>query len=188
MPTLSPFQTLPLHVVRIVVEHVVGSSRVRFAHIMPDCVGYKVLLRPLLWVCHNFRAVAYPRYCRYFYLDLNRPACDELEARNFESDAVALGYPTHRFAKELMLELSGANYSSKDIEADPLVVEANIKSFVQRIKDMAPMVNEIRVEVDSIVEQPEIPCRHFGDLISQLLRLADRISYNDVNPTPVLVA
>ncbi|KAJ2839349.1 hypothetical protein FBU31_000713, partial [Coemansia sp. 'formosensis'] len=62
MNALLPFQLLPPHVVKPIVKHVVGSSRLRFAGVKPATVEYKKLLEPPLQVSDNFRAIAYSLY------------------------------------------------------------------------------------------------------------------------------
>ncbi|KAJ2055986.1 hypothetical protein GGI17_006422 [Coemansia sp. S146] len=56
MKYLSAFQLLPPHVVKLIVDHVAASSRLRFDGITTDLDEYRLLQVPLLWVCHNFRA------------------------------------------------------------------------------------------------------------------------------------
>ncbi|KAJ2461379.1 hypothetical protein GGF42_000228 [Coemansia sp. RSA 2424] len=174
------------------------------------------LLRPLLWVCHNFRAVAYPRYCTRFYLDPTSSAPWGQWPNPF-----GLGYHTHQLAKDLCIELSersiysgkaldtlsqtpyeGQSFplvrvlsiviivddTSEDIELDSSAVEANIGALVQRIKEMAPMLNKVCVEVDNNEDLLEITRRCFGSLVSQLFRLAAQIEYNDFGDIPVHVA
>ncbi|KAJ2469307.1 hypothetical protein GGI03_000452 [Coemansia sp. RSA 2337] len=57
MLSSTPFQFLPPHVVRLIVNHIVGSSRQAFAGFEPNSNEWSTLLKPLLWICHNFRAV-----------------------------------------------------------------------------------------------------------------------------------
>ncbi|KAJ1908700.1 hypothetical protein LPJ71_003822, partial [Coemansia sp. S17] len=59
MRTFSPLQLLPPHVVEPVVNHVVGSSRLLANGIDCYSLEYKMLLLPLLSVCHNIRAIAH---------------------------------------------------------------------------------------------------------------------------------
>ncbi|KAJ2507115.1 hypothetical protein IWW47_001261 [Coemansia sp. RSA 2052] len=70
MPTLSLLQLLPLHVVRMAVGHVVGSTRLRFSGVDYDCKEPVELLVPLMSVCHSFRAEACLRYYEKYDLDL----------------------------------------------------------------------------------------------------------------------
>ncbi|KAJ2883397.1 hypothetical protein H4R27_002804 [Coemansia aciculifera] len=57
MSTLSPFQTLPAHIVNTVVDHVLGSSRYEFDGLEKGSYGYQKLQFPLLHICRNFRAI-----------------------------------------------------------------------------------------------------------------------------------
>ncbi|KAJ2103052.1 hypothetical protein GGI09_000873 [Coemansia sp. S100] len=70
MRIFSPFQLHPLHVVQLVVNYVVGSSRLQLSGVKSNSVEYKRLLVPLMRVCCNFRAIALPLYCRDFKLHL----------------------------------------------------------------------------------------------------------------------
>ncbi|KAJ2070790.1 hypothetical protein GGI13_000134 [Coemansia sp. RSA 455] len=113
MPTLSPFQTLPLLIVQLIVNYVVGSSRILGDGVEINSNEYRVLLRPLLCVCHDFRAIAYPRYCGFFKLELSSSSHHERTTQypllglfdfgyRVHND---LGYPTHHLVKELVIEL-----------------------------------------------------------------------------------
>ncbi|KAJ2794549.1 hypothetical protein H4S07_006728, partial [Coemansia furcata] len=64
----TPFQFLPPHIVRLIVDHIVGSSRMLADGVEPDSDEYRLLLRPLLWTCRNIRAVACSLYCVRFTL------------------------------------------------------------------------------------------------------------------------
>ncbi|KAJ2741618.1 hypothetical protein GGI20_005062 [Coemansia sp. BCRC 34301] len=82
MDALSAFQILPQHVVKMIVDHVAGCSRLRYDHIYNSSDEYKLLEMPLLWVCRNFRAFVYSRLCRKYELNLHEgryeckvPAC-----------------------------------------------------------------------------------------------------------------
>ncbi|KAJ2873372.1 hypothetical protein GGH93_003272 [Coemansia aciculifera] len=112
MSTLSPLQTLPLYVVKRIVDHVVGSIRLGVTDRETDHRWY-AYLRPLLAICHNFRAVAYPRFCRHFKLELNDALfCQhsKLYMRTGRRDTgypsnACLGYPTYHLVKDLEIEL-----------------------------------------------------------------------------------
>ncbi|KAJ2878820.1 hypothetical protein H4R27_005632 [Coemansia aciculifera] len=145
---------------------------------------YKALLKPLLWVSHNVRAI-------YKYL----------------------GHPTHHLAKKLEIELDERTvYSGSALEAlscapfdgcafplvrkfeltlvveeldsvdnavyiDILRAEANIRAFVERIKQLAPIVSEIRVQPKELYP-PNINDQLVGSLASQLFQLVGRIDYD----------
>ncbi|KAJ2467184.1 hypothetical protein GGI03_001703 [Coemansia sp. RSA 2337] len=252
MSAHSPLQLLPIHVVQLIVNHVAGSSRVAFDGVDANSPKYRMLLKPLLWVCHNFRAVAYSRYCNKFELNLTSMplnALDELYL-GFRCSSVDyrtishLGYSTHRSAKEVTVflderavysgealgmvscvpyeacslplarkiafifvtEKRGVNDKNagtdedtetdedigtdedagvdEDIGIDPLIVMANICAFRERVKQMAPLVSEIRIQPTDRKSMPSIYNPHFSDLASRLYQLSYRIDYNYTSDTP----
>ncbi|KAJ2458913.1 hypothetical protein GGF42_001780 [Coemansia sp. RSA 2424] len=71
--------------------------------------NHEKLLKPLLWICRNFRAVAYPLYCRRLGLGLYGASDDELEDESQQSYALAFGYPIHHLVKELSIDLQEAS-------------------------------------------------------------------------------
>ncbi|KAJ2875161.1 hypothetical protein GGH93_001844 [Coemansia aciculifera] len=85
--------------------HVVGSSRLVFGGVENNTAAYKVLLKPLLWVCSNFRAVALSLFCNCFELGLTDTALSEQEDQYLPLDHPDLGYPTFHLAKELDIEI-----------------------------------------------------------------------------------
>ncbi|KAJ2886413.1 hypothetical protein H4R27_000704 [Coemansia aciculifera] len=221
MHSVSPLQTLSLHVVQLIVNHVVGSSHLVFAETNNQPKEYKILLRPLLWVCRNFRNVARSLYCRSFDLDLYSARSIERYNQDTRPRLFDLGYPTHHLAKALTISLTEASIYlgqaleglsqspycgqafplvrkitffiamddpgeiDEEIEIHPQVVEANIDAFALRIKEVAPLINEIRIELDIYNEQPETSGPYFGSLVSQLTQLVDCIDYFDYGYTPV---
>ncbi|KAJ2078647.1 hypothetical protein GGI16_007897, partial [Coemansia sp. S142-1] len=117
MSTLSTLQTLSLHIVKLIVRHVVGSSRLVFDGVESNTTAYKALLRPLMWVCGNFRAIALPLFCNCFELDLTDMAPSEQEDPCLALDHPDLGYPTLHLAKDLDIELMGVDvYTGKVLE------------------------------------------------------------------------
>ncbi|KAJ2624452.1 hypothetical protein GGF44_005257, partial [Coemansia sp. RSA 1694] len=78
---------------------------------------YKELLKPLLWSCHNLRAIAYARYCSHFYLALTGLEGTLGSALPRAGAHVYLGYPTHHLAKEAHVELFEEDiYSGKALQ------------------------------------------------------------------------
>ncbi|KAJ2576993.1 hypothetical protein GGH95_003579, partial [Coemansia sp. RSA 1836] len=107
MPTLSAFQLLPPHVVKIIVDHVAGCSRLRYDRIANDSDEYKLLQMPLLWVCHNFRAFICARFCGKCELQLDEGRDRYVDSR--PSWPLCLrkpDYPTPHLATDLYLNLS----------------------------------------------------------------------------------
>ncbi|KAJ2257701.1 hypothetical protein GGI13_000813 [Coemansia sp. RSA 455] len=222
MSTLSPLQLFPLHVVKLIVDHVTGSSRMVYDGVRVNSHEYRTLLKPLLWVCHNLRTVTYSRYCNNFELNLSGMPlayidklhlpdhCTDVDYRTLNY----LGYSTHHFAKDITVFVDERTvYSGKAIEAisrapydgcsfprahriafyflkatidgadedigvDPLLVEANIGAFVERVKLMAPLVGEISIDPTENEDMPRIASQYLGHLASRLYWLACRIEYN----------
>ncbi|KAJ2054399.1 hypothetical protein H4S04_000021 [Coemansia sp. S16] len=109
MVTPSPLQTLPLHVVKLIVNHAVNCSRLVNSGIEANSNEWNTLLKPFLYTCRGFRAIAYLLYCSRSKLELAdpstyaemRPCLFELGYRMNNN----LGYPTHHLVKELDIEL-----------------------------------------------------------------------------------
>ncbi|KAJ1822282.1 hypothetical protein LPJ60_002115 [Coemansia sp. RSA 2675] len=176
MSTLSTLQILPLHVVKRIVDHVIGS--IRLCHLgFGDTRWPNEYLRPLTMLCHNFRNIAYPRLCRYLKLEPNDTQIMQttaLSKRSGYPSNAHLGHHTHHLVKDLELKLSEqAIYSGKALKslsnapydacAFPLAKkltltldwedprysdahEANIDAFIRWIGQVAPSVNRIRIQ------------------------------------------
>ncbi|KAJ2340140.1 hypothetical protein GGH92_006402 [Coemansia sp. RSA 2673] len=162
MSTLSPLQLFPLHIVQLIVDHVAGSSRMVYDGVRVNSHEYRTLLKPLLWVCHNLRTVTYSRYCNNFELNLSGMPLAYLD-------------PLHSPDRCTDVDYHGAD---EDIGVDPLLVEANIGAFVERVKLMAPLVGEISIDPTENEDMPRIASQYFGHLASRLYWLACRIEYN----------
>ncbi|KAJ2110903.1 hypothetical protein GGI16_000093 [Coemansia sp. S142-1] len=121
MPRLSAFQLLPPHVVKLIVDHVAYSCRLVYAEFDDeDDMGsdtYSKLQLPLLWVCHNFRAFVYERFCKRYYLGIRVNDDKFYGAPDFWLyHHQNLDSPTHQIAKELTLRFDArAVYSGKAI-------------------------------------------------------------------------
>ncbi|KAJ2075637.1 hypothetical protein GGH13_000473 [Coemansia sp. S155-1] len=222
MSTLSPLQLFPLHIVRLIVNHVTGSSRMVYDGVRVNSHEYRTLLKPLLWVCHNLRTVAYSRYCNNFELNLsgmplayiNKIHLPDRHADKYYRILTHLGYPTYHLAKDITVYLeerilysgealkaiSRAPYdgcsfplahriafyflydaidgTDEDIDVDPLLVEANIGAFVERVKQMAPLVGEISFDPAYHNDVPSLASQYVGHLASRLYQPACCIEYN----------
>ncbi|KAJ1814785.1 hypothetical protein LPJ60_005932, partial [Coemansia sp. RSA 2675] len=225
-PILSPLQLLPLHVVKLIVDHVVGSSRLRYDGIRAKPRVYRELLRPLLSVSHNFRDIALSYYWKTLKINLTNK--DFGDSHGYDPQfgvtnslfhlADHFGYPTCHLAKDVTIYLDeravfsgkalemlcGGDYAScpfpvarkvtfifiddsteeeEDDDDDDIAiglarVEANTRAFVQRIKQMAPLVNEIKMKLPDRDDFPSEPNQPFDDLVSQLYGLVTRIGYD----------
>ncbi|KAJ2640648.1 hypothetical protein GGF44_002490, partial [Coemansia sp. RSA 1694] len=107
MHTLSAFQLLPEHVVKLIVDHVADCSRLRYDRIYKDSDEYNLLQMPLLWVCHNFRAFVYARFCGKCELQLDEGRDIYVDSRpSWPLCLRKLDYPTLHLATDLYLNLS----------------------------------------------------------------------------------
>ncbi|KAJ2331730.1 hypothetical protein GGI00_003121 [Coemansia sp. RSA 2681] len=79
MHSLSPLQTLPLHIIELVVGHVAGSSRLYFDGVLEGFDTHAQLLLPLLDVSPNFRAAVVSRLCKVYELQLSGSWAKELD-------------------------------------------------------------------------------------------------------------
>ncbi|KAJ2746168.1 hypothetical protein GGI20_001591 [Coemansia sp. BCRC 34301] len=109
MQTLSIFQLLPPHTVQLVIEHVLYNRKPPYSYIWRDSDVYKRHLRPLLWVCNNFRAIAYPLYCRGFQVDLDYESSEESESWNSWSNPFGLAHSTLHLVNHLTISLKEAS-------------------------------------------------------------------------------
>ncbi|KAJ2108777.1 hypothetical protein GGI16_000995 [Coemansia sp. S142-1] len=220
MASLSPFQFLPLHIVKAIINHVVGFSPLTFEAVQVHSYMYRVLLKPLIWTCSSFRAIALPLYCSRFQIELNTKKTfiermlQLIWKTRWSTDYVTYGYlghPTHHLAKDLTIVVNEqAIYSGKALKVllhtpysgcafplarlitftfvsgenskvktvDRLVAEANISAFVQRIRNMAPLLSEVRVQPIYNGHGSEVVSGYFGDLVSQLFQLVNRIAFH----------
>ncbi|KAJ2698285.1 hypothetical protein H4218_003368 [Coemansia sp. IMI 209128] len=118
MPTFSALQLLPPHLVRRIVDHVAGSSRLWYDDVRPDYYAFRELQMPLLWVCHNFRHFVYKRYCRCCSLDLvSNPDKAVATCNSWPRRLVDIDHPTSHQAKELYITLDVRDiYLSKSLQ------------------------------------------------------------------------
>ncbi|KAJ2789004.1 hypothetical protein GGI18_002646, partial [Coemansia linderi] len=212
-PVLSPLQLLPLHVVTLIVDHVVGSSRLVYDDVRSDSRKYRELLKPLLSVSHNFRKIALSYFWKSIDVDLTTMGLGHLRGH---------GYPTDDLAKDVTVILDERNVFSgkaldrisrmpygngvflrartvkfhfvedymdgnKSIAIDLSRADVNICAFVERIKRMAPLVSEIKVELAGRDDFPSKINQPFSDLVSQLYQLVSRIDYYHSSGEPDLL-
>ncbi|KAJ1925567.1 hypothetical protein GGI09_000542 [Coemansia sp. S100] len=216
MRTLSPFQILPSHVVELIVDHVVGSSRLQFDGVADSSEAYAVLLLPLLSVCRDFRAVVLARYCKIHSLDLTCFSDQGNDKMTLWPEWLRdIGFPTHLHAQELDITLgvfsvyNGATLNEllREPHSDflfPMVrslkvtltrttkeqrllasspaaqdIEPNIRAFVQRIRQMAPMTRNVCISLQSRSNnESQFAVQNFSSLVAQLSQLGDTVEHN----------
>ncbi|KAJ2112681.1 hypothetical protein IW146_004439 [Coemansia sp. RSA 922] len=77
-----------------------------------------------------------------------------------------------------VLAMNAYDYVARNIGIDPLTAKANVCAFVERIKQMVPLVDEIRVQPVNCDDMPSMPDQQFGDLACRLYQLGYRIKYH----------
>ncbi|KAJ2810502.1 hypothetical protein H4S07_002637 [Coemansia furcata] len=211
MSQLSPLQKLPLHIVRLIVDYVVGSSRLVFDGIDKNLQADWALVKPLRLVCCNFWTIAAPRFLRHMKLDMASVYDDPHET------PIHVGYLLRKTIRSVDIELDERLvYSGKALDMlalvplggcilpqmhtlsfhfvsdapdpsekyTPLDAEINMDVFVYRIRRMSPMVSEIRVRPKHF-DRPLRVTPHFGNLISQLYKITDRIDFANIGDAAV---
>ncbi|KAJ2059274.1 hypothetical protein GGI17_004515 [Coemansia sp. S146] len=106
MSTLSVFEILPPHVVRKIVGHVSGYSRLSYKGVKKGSDNYHRLQMPLLWVCQNFRAVVLSNFAHTCTMGIRQYA--RYIRPMWFSPPQAIDQPdnsTFHLAKELIIEL-----------------------------------------------------------------------------------
>ncbi|KAJ2074827.1 hypothetical protein GGH13_001049 [Coemansia sp. S155-1] len=236
MQNLSLFQLLPHHVVQMVVNHLVGSSRLISARITPKTEEHKLLLLPLMQVCQNFRVIASVSFYRANTVKFCGSSYHDNEATEYHwTHRLRKFYRnTHHLAQEvrIILDKPGVFYGQvldglskvpcKDCtfsqarklkfvfyaslaqkmdcygerRGDPAQpwqlrmqrqkvlayeagktseIDANISAFIERIKQMAPMVREIEVECGEIYVDKYPETEYFKTLLVRLFQLTPRV-------------
>ncbi|KAJ2045152.1 hypothetical protein GGI03_004092 [Coemansia sp. RSA 2337] len=62
MYSSTPFQFLPPHIISLIVDHVVNSTRTRFNLDWMDLKEREKVLIPLQWICRNLRDNVHSRF------------------------------------------------------------------------------------------------------------------------------
>ncbi|KAJ2332514.1 hypothetical protein GGI00_002754 [Coemansia sp. RSA 2681] len=203
MSSLSLFQLLPAHIVKLIVYYV-SPNRYPGARWEAH--------RPLLWVCNNFRAEIYSINSRTYRLDISNSACKpgpvtnvkrcpwifckhysghsaHLLARNLEVNVELECIYSHRALRmlsrapykdcvfPLVRSLSftlDMNNRRRGRDIYASVAQDNIAAFVQRLRLMAPRARESSMYAPNRNKWPENSVGHFNSLVKQILQLTNR--------------
>ncbi|KAJ2461611.1 hypothetical protein GGF42_000083 [Coemansia sp. RSA 2424] len=84
-------------------------------------------------------------------------------------------------------EMDGSDRAGMANAAGPSDIQANVSAFLQRIKQMAPKLGEIAVQPTPFRYPPRSSSCYFGDLVSRLFQLTDRIAYSNSDTPSVSV-
>ncbi|KAJ2879996.1 hypothetical protein H4R27_004987 [Coemansia aciculifera] len=140
-----------------------NSSRLLFDGISTGSEEYLALLKPLMW-----RSICTGAALRILSRDYNEDCAFPLVR------AFTLFLESHRDDDLTEPGFSGESKEPGDMND---AYQANISEFVRWVKQKAPMVNKVRVEVnDSLVAENDHD-GHFSYLVPQLYRLGTRIEY-----------
>ncbi|KAJ2460648.1 hypothetical protein GGF42_000701, partial [Coemansia sp. RSA 2424] len=106
------------HIVKLIVDHVAGCSRLLYDDIYKDSGEYRLLQMPLLWVCHNFRTFVHARFCDKYELRMEEGKDGYVGSRlSWPLRFRKIDYPTHQLAKHLIYEVSFRSiYSGKALQ------------------------------------------------------------------------
>ncbi|KAJ2862857.1 hypothetical protein GGH94_004012 [Coemansia aciculifera] len=135
MQALSPFQLLPDHIVQMMVDHLVGSTRLLSSGVTPSSEEHKLLLMPLLWVCQNFRAVASASFYRVNTVCLRGNYYDIQRAEYHWSPRLGKFYRrAHHLAREVNITLDRRVVFYDDVLAPLSKVSFKSCTFLQARK------------------------------------------------------
>ncbi|KAJ2061153.1 hypothetical protein GGI17_003263 [Coemansia sp. S146] len=163
MPTLSPLQTFPSHVVKLIVTHMIDSNRHAYDGIKACPEECHSRIEPMLWVCRIFREEALSRIsivcmmclCDYMY---EPGLIDSIQRCPWINCMSYVGQPTWHWAKVLNIVADlECIYSGRALEmllrspynrcALPLVYELDIK-FDPSVRHQGPELAQSAVEAN----------------------------------------
>ncbi|KAJ2467070.1 hypothetical protein GGI03_001765 [Coemansia sp. RSA 2337] len=167
MQNLSLFQLPPHHVVQMVVNHLVGSSRLISARVTPKTEEHKLLLLPLMQVSQNFWVIASVSFYRANTVKFCGSSYHDNEVTEYHwTHRLRKFYRnTHHLAQEvrIILDKPGVFYGQV------------LDGLSKRIKQMAPMVREIEVECGEIYVDKYPETEYFKKLLVRLFQLTPRV-------------
>ncbi|KAJ2414444.1 hypothetical protein GGI10_002386 [Coemansia sp. RSA 2530] len=198
-PIPSPLQLLPLHVVKLIIVHVTGSSRLVYDGVYADSPEYKELLKPLLSVSHNFRVIALSYYWKTFEVNLTNEVLGDLPGYRPPFGAVEdachradyLGYPTNHLAKEVTVywdghavfsgeasdKLSGVPYVNIVFPLARKVTFVDVEDYTKYDKDSVADLASTDANICEFVQR----IKHMAPSISEIqVELADHSGYPDL--------
>ncbi|KAJ2252894.1 hypothetical protein GGI13_003014, partial [Coemansia sp. RSA 455] len=115
MMSLSMFQIHPSHVVKAIVDHVSGSTRLAYDGVDSYSQEWLCLQVPLLWVCHNLRAIVRTQLSRGCRIDV----CSGVNSQRLSwplqpESPEEFELPVRRLVKEIELVLCEAEIYNGD--------------------------------------------------------------------------
>ncbi|KAJ2696757.1 hypothetical protein H4218_004388 [Coemansia sp. IMI 209128] len=174
----SPFQILPLHITRLIVQHVVGSSRLVYSGVRAEATSskYRALLWPLMRACSNFRAIA---YSLYFYQAKLELVGDFNDARYLQKDLLDFGYPMHHIARDIAIDLDEQTvYSGKALSMLSQAPYSGCAFPLGRTLILALVLDE---DEDSTTNQA-VARVNIGALVQRIKQMAPNVAKIGVRP------
>ncbi|KAJ2047354.1 hypothetical protein H4S04_004497 [Coemansia sp. S16] len=183
------FQLLLPHVVKLIVDHVAGSSRLRYDDVTTDSDEYKLLEMPLLWVCHNFRAFG------HYGLEPGHDTDDTLKIRLiFPPDITANITAFAQRVKQMVSAISKINVGFHK-EAERLLERRNVQVLdltrqIFRVAEKHTAITRSNalllmcLDLESIRDLVHIDCRiraRLPDLILLINRNASALQYLEIS-------
>ncbi|KAJ1910562.1 hypothetical protein LPJ71_003161, partial [Coemansia sp. S17] len=115
MTSLSMFQILPSHVVKAIVDHVASSTRLAYDGVDSYSQEWLRLQVPLLWICHNLRAVVRSQLSRGCRIDVCSSVNSQRLPRPLHPESLEeLEPPVRRLVKEIELVVCEAEIYNGD--------------------------------------------------------------------------
>ncbi|KAJ2256492.1 hypothetical protein GGI13_001174 [Coemansia sp. RSA 455] len=115
MTPLSIFQILPSHVVKAIVDHVASSTRLAYDGVDSYSQEWLRLQVPLLWVCHNLRAVVRSQLSRGCRIDVCSGVNSQRLSWPLQPESLEeFEIPAQRLVKEIELVLCEAEIYNGD--------------------------------------------------------------------------
>ncbi|KAJ2862286.1 hypothetical protein GGH94_004371 [Coemansia aciculifera] len=97
----------------MVVNHLVGCTRLLCSGVVPDTEEHKLLLMPLLWVCQNVRTIAAAHFYRVNTVKLYNNSFDQRSTQYSSSRRLQKFYRfSHRLAREVEISLDKSSVFS----------------------------------------------------------------------------
>ncbi|KAJ2011626.1 hypothetical protein GGI14_006094, partial [Coemansia sp. S680] len=177
MSALSPLQTLPLHAVEVIVDHIANNVRLELAHAEIDISSEacnKVQM-PLLWVCRNFRAVVYSRFFKHYKLNIDS---DVVKAKGrvlvLPRSLERIDCPFHLTAKEVTISIDPwAVFTGRALEALSHEPYSDCSFPLARMLEIK--FNNGRYSKENITMLPDIEV-NIGAFVRRIKQMAPKLS------------
>ncbi|KAJ2096507.1 hypothetical protein GGI13_000954 [Coemansia sp. RSA 455] len=184
MYSSTPFQFLPPHIVSLIVDHVVNSTRTRFNLDWMDLKEREKVLIPLQWVCRNLRDNVHSRF--FYNCSLNLLASKDRPSKAgivWPLSPRVPAHSTHHLAKTL------------NIAIDSWEIYSGVARKLQSVPPFDgitfPLVNKLTVFICSSIRRedfkesndgfPYNTTHNIGEFVRQVKQMAPAIGQVVIN-------